>query len=300
MGAGSALPAWLIPESHKLLLCQVSPALSLFVPKGVCGGWINFPQIKPSRAAALPHVPCRPTEGEAIAAFILLPRETVAAPSHPWNCSRNSLGWWRGDAVRRSLNPCQPKPDGCRKGGTTTATKGQAKLPRVWQCQRSSLSSALQLSAEFPHIPVPMAGMTFARHDSCCQFLPGAGCRSLFWDAYLPTRRMEMQGKHSSAKRQRLEQLGLPGSQEPKERSGPGQVGFLLQVEQPADRSVFLQPEDAGSVNADQINAVRAPSLQNKLMPWFPWWRVRVNPPVVQAALILLFQRRKPGQRCRF
>lgn len=52
-GAGSALPPWLIPESHKLLLSQASPALSLFVPGGVCGGWINFPQIKLSKVAAL-------------------------------------------------------------------------------------------------------------------------------------------------------------------------------------------------------------------------------------------------------
>lgn len=107
-----------------------------------------------------------------------------------------------------------------------------------------------------------MAGMTFARHDSCCQFLPGAGCRRFILGCiYLPTRRMDGGCR---------ENIPLPkgkgwsSSEEPKERSGLGQVEF-----EPADRSVFLQPEHGGSCNTDQINAVRALCLQNKLIPWF-------------------------------
>lgn len=60
---------------------------------------------------------------------------------------------------------------------------GSSKISPTMPRDLAELLAVLchSLFAVFPHILVPMAGMTFAQHDSCCQFLPGAGCRSLFW-----------------------------------------------------------------------------------------------------------------------
>lgn len=103
-------------------------------------------------------------------------------------------------------------------------------------------------------------------------------------------------GKTLLCQLQRQQHFGFPGA---KGVVRPGTGGISARAGQPTDLALFLHPEEAGSCNSDQINAVRALPLQNKLIPWFPWWIVRVNPqelPVVQANIVLLFQRRKPGR----